>query len=70
MKYNVKLFTRTCGLTWDGVPVHVREIEIEGKNIEDVMFQLLDECVLHRVIKIEITEQDVNIIEKNNNFYI
>lgn len=70
MKYNVKLFTRTCGLTWDGVPVHVREFEIEGKDIEDIMFQLLDEGALYRVIKVEITELDINIVKKGNNFYI
>lgn len=70
MKYNIILYTRTCGLTWDGVPVHVREFELEGKDIDDIMFQLLDCGALHRVIKIEITEQDANIVKKGDKFYI
>lgn len=70
MKYKIKLFARTCGLTWDGVPVSVREIEIEAKDIEDAMFQLLDKGVFHQVIKIEITESDIDIVKKENHFYI
>lgn len=70
MKYNVKLYTRTCGLTWDGVPVNVRKFELEGETVEDIMFQLLDKNSLYRVVKIEITESDINIIKKENHFYI
>lgn len=70
MEYNIKLYIRTSGLTWDGVPVSVREFKLEGERIDDILFQLLDKGSLHRVVKIEITEQDVNIIKKDNGFFM
>lgn len=69
MNFKVKIYIETCGLTFNGTPVHTQELIFEETDIESVLLELADRKLSYKVVKIEIIEEGRTIKEKGSCLY-